>query len=141
MMVCRRLMMICLTAVLVPFADQAVADACKSECGRVASVTTETREGKASGAGALAGGVVGGLLGNQVGGGNTRTLATIGGAAGGAYVGNQMEKKSKTETVHVVTVEMDGGNARKFTFRQKPQFLTGDRTQVRNGKLERYSGP
>ena len=76
-----------------------------------------------------------------MGGGNTRTIATIGGVAGGAYVGNQMEKKSKTETVHVVTVQMDGGETRKFTFRQKPQFLTGDRTQLRHGKLERYSGP
>lgn len=134
-------LLVSVSALLIPFSSQALADACKPDCGRVSSVNTEARQGKTSGGGAIAGGVVGGLLGNQLGGGNTRTLATIGGVAGGAYVGNQMEKKSKTETVHVVAVQMDSGEIRKFTFRQKPQFLTGDRTQLRNGKLERYSGP
>jgi len=39
------------------------------------------------------GAVVGGLLGNQVGGGNGRTLATIAGAVGGGYVGNEIAKR------------------------------------------------
>lgn len=39
------------------------------------------------------GAVVGGLLGNQVGGGNGRTLATIAGALGGGYVGNEVAKR------------------------------------------------
>jgi uncharacterized protein YcfJ len=43
-------------------------------------------------AGTVIGGVVGGLLGNQVGGGTGKTLATIAGAAGGAYAGNQIQK-------------------------------------------------
>lgn len=41
------------------------------------------------------GAVVGGLLGNQVGGGNGRTLATIAGAVGGGYVGNEIAKRSQ----------------------------------------------
>lgn len=40
------------------------------------------------------GAVVGGLLGNQVGGGNGRTLATIAGAVGGGYVGNEIAKRN-----------------------------------------------
>jgi uncharacterized protein YcfJ len=41
------------------------------------------------------GAVVGGLLGSQVGGGNGRTLATIAGAVGGGYVGNEIAKRSQ----------------------------------------------
>ncbi|MFZ6843082.1 glycine zipper 2TM domain-containing protein [Undibacterium sp. RuTC16W] len=40
------------------------------------------------------GAVIGGLLGNQVGGGNGRTLATIAGAAGGGYLGNEIAKRN-----------------------------------------------
>ena len=118
----------------------ALADDCKIDCGKVTAVDTQQREGQASGVGAVAGGLVGGLLGNQVGGGNGKTVATIGGLAGGAYLGHQVEKKSKTYTVHVVTVLLDGGTTRTFTFNQKPQFIVGDRTQVNRGKLERYAG-
>lgn len=41
------------------------------------------------------GAVVGGLLGNQVGGGNGKTLATIAGALGGGYIGNEVAKKNQ----------------------------------------------
>lgn len=40
------------------------------------------------------GAVVGGLLGNQVGGGNGKTLATVAGAVGGAYLGNEIAKRN-----------------------------------------------
>ena len=40
------------------------------------------------------GAVVGGLLGNQVGGGNGKTLATIAGAVGGGYFGNEIAKRN-----------------------------------------------
>lgn len=39
------------------------------------------------------GAVVGGLLGNQVGSGDGKTLATIAGAVGGGYIGNEIAKK------------------------------------------------
>lgn len=35
------------------------------------------------------GAVAGGVLGNQIGGGKGRTVATVGGALGGAYLGNE----------------------------------------------------
>ena len=41
------------------------------------------------------GAVVGGLLGNQVGSGDGKTLATVAGAVGGAYVGNEIAKKNQ----------------------------------------------
>ncbi|MBG6071994.1 MULTISPECIES: glycine zipper 2TM domain-containing protein [unclassified Polaromonas] len=40
------------------------------------------------------GAVVGGLLGNQLGGGKGKTLATIAGAVGGGYVGNEIAKRN-----------------------------------------------
>ena len=43
-------------------------------------------------AGTVIGGVAGGLLGNSIGGGTGRTVATIAGAAGGAYAGNQVQR-------------------------------------------------
>lgn len=39
------------------------------------------------------GAVVGGVLGSKVGGGNGKTLATIAGAVGGGYVGNEIAKR------------------------------------------------
>ena len=44
--------------------------------------------------GIAAGAVIGGILGNQVGGGNGRTLATVGGAVGGGYLGDVVGKKN-----------------------------------------------
>jgi len=45
--------------------------------------------------------VAGGLLGNQVGGGSGKTIATVAGAAGGAYAGRKIQEnqQNKTETV------------------------------------------
>ncbi len=39
--------------------------------------------------GTVAGGVLGGVVGNQFGRGGGKTLTTVGGAAGGAYLGNE----------------------------------------------------
>ena len=54
-----------------------------------------------SGVGMVAGGVLGGVLGHQIGGGRGKTVATVAGAAGGAYVGNKVEQNKNTKT-HVV---------------------------------------
>jgi len=40
------------------------------------------------------GAVVGGLVGSQIGGGNGKTLATIAGAVGGGYLGNEVAKRN-----------------------------------------------
>ena len=63
------------------------------DCGKVTSVTETERKGEGSPVGLIAGGVAGALLGNQVGGGSGKSLATIAGAAGGAYAGKKVEEK------------------------------------------------
>jgi len=54
-------------------------------------------------AGTVIGGVAGGLLGSTIGGGTGRTVATIAGAAGGAYVGNRVQKDMQHKNVTTTT--------------------------------------
>lgn len=54
-------------------------------------------------AGTVLGGVAGGLLGSQVGGGSGQKVATVVGAAAGAYGGNQVQKKMQQADVTSTT--------------------------------------
>lgn len=47
--------------------------------------------------GAVVGGLVGGLLGHQIGGGRGRTLATVAGAAGGAFAGHEIQRNHQRD--------------------------------------------
>jgi uncharacterized protein YcfJ len=53
--------------------------------------------------GTVIGGVAGGVLGHQIGGGKGKTLATVAGAAGGAYAGNQIQKNMQEKDVETTT--------------------------------------
>lgn len=94
-----------------------------ADCGTVQSVTALERQGQVNGMsvgnttiglGTVAGGVLGGLLGHQVGNGNGKTVATLLGAAGGAYAGNNAEKNMQKVTVFEVRVRMDDGSLRNM---------------------------
>ena len=87
------------------------------------------------GLGTLAGAAVGGLIGNQVGGGTGRTVATAAGAAGGAYVGHEMEKRRKAGEIYKVTIRMDDGTTQSFAQENAPLVNPGDRVQITNGVL------
>ncbi len=106
--------------------------ACAS-CGVVESVRAVTRKGEGSGVGAVAGGVIGAVIGNQIGKGNGRTAATVLGAVGGGVAGNEIEKRSKSTTVHEVRVRMDDGSVRTLQQAQPPKV--GDRVQVEGSTL------
>ena len=84
------------------------------QCGTVESATPIMRAAPASGVGVIAGGAVGAVLGNQVGGGSGKTAATILGAVGGGWAGNEIEKRMKKETVYEVKVRMDNDSTRTF---------------------------
>lgn len=58
-----------------------------------APVYQQTRADSVSPLGMGVGAVVGGLVGSRVGGGNGKTLATIAGAVGGGYLGNEVAKR------------------------------------------------
>ena len=113
------------------------ADAKCDNCGTVTDIKTVKQKGQASGVGAVAGGVLGGVLGHQVGGGRGKDLATVAGAAGGAYAGHQTEKNLKAKTVYQVVEKLDGGTTRTFSFNSASGYKIGDKIKVVDGKLAR----
>ncbi|MEB0134789.1 glycine zipper 2TM domain-containing protein [Actimicrobium sp. CCC2.4] len=104
-------------------------------CGRVESVKTIQSAAQPSGVGVGVGAVLGGLLGNQVGGGNGRTLATVAGAVGGGYAGNEVEKRSRGTTSYQVRVRMDDGQLQTFPSDSPDGWRAGDEVRVVNGAL------
>lgn len=106
-----------------------------ANCGKVTTINVVEREGEGTGLGAVAGGVIGGVLGNQVGGGSGRKIATVAGAAGGAYAGHQAEKHIRTTRRWNVAVRMEDGSTRMFTYDQAPSVRVGDSVRVRDGGL------
>ena len=110
----------------------AAAPLCAS-CGTVESVRAVTRKGEASGVGAVAGGVLGAAVGNQMGKGDGRKAMTVLGALGGGLAGHEVEKRSKSTTVHQVRVRMDDGTLRTVEQAQAPR--AGDRVRLEGGTL------
>ena len=101
-----------------------------AECGVVRSVKYVERKGSSSGVGAVAGGVLGGVLGHQIGSGRGNTAATIVGAGAGAYAGNEVEKNKKAKKYWNVSVKMENGTTRNYTYDNKPEFREGDRVKT-----------
>ncbi|HEV8095627.1 MAG TPA: glycine zipper 2TM domain-containing protein [Burkholderiales bacterium] len=118
-----------------PTPAQAPASAPCTNCGVIESIRVAQVKGQTSGVGAVAGGVAGGLLGNQIGHGSGRTVATIAGAAGGAYAGNAIEGHVKKHTVYRVTLRMDDGRHRTLSLREAPAHAVGDHVRVANGRI------
>ena len=89
--------------------------------------------------GTIIGGIIGGVIGHQIGNGNGQTAATVVGAAGGAYVGNQVEQRRRTanETFRV-TVRMDNGSYQTITENNISDLRTGDRVRIDGNGLSRY---
>lgn len=118
-----------------------------ADCGTVEAVTAVKRPGQVNGVavgnttigiGTVAGGVLGGLLGNQVGNGNGKTLATVVGAAGGAYAGNKVEQSMKTVTVYDVRVRMNDGSVRNLDISTAP--AVGSKVIVEGNNLRSVNG-
>jgi outer membrane lipoprotein SlyB len=106
-------------------------------CGTVTTVKTIKVKGEGTGLGAVTGGVLGGVLGHQIGGGRGKDVATVAGAAGGAYAGHQTEKNMKSRLRYQVGVKLESGQSRTFTFNSATSYKVGDRIKVDAGKLVR----
>lgn len=126
-------------AALITIAQPALAQTGCSDCGVVRSVQQVEQKGGSSGGGAILGGVLGGVLGHQIGSGRGNTVATVAGAAGGAVVGNQVERNRNSKTYWEVRIRMDSGNTRSFHYSSAPSVREGDRVRlIDNGRrLER----
>src|SRR5258708_836941 len=66
-----------------------------------------------------------------------KDFATVAGAAGGAYVGHQVEKNQKSTTTYQVVVKMDEGNTRTFTYANPTSYKVGDKVKILDKKLVR----
>jgi outer membrane lipoprotein SlyB len=104
-----------------------------TDCGIVQSIRASEVKGSTSGVGMVAGGVLGGVLGHQIGSGRGNTVATVAGAAGGAYVGNKVEQNRNTKTQWSVGIKMDGGQQRTFVYSSQPTVREGDRVKLIDG--------
>lgn len=91
------------------------------------------------GAGAVVGAVVGGILGHQVGSGQGNTAATVLGAAGGAYAGNELEKRNQPQAdAYQFTIRMHDGSYQTVTQTSIDDIRVGDRVRIDNGVVRRY---
>lgn len=91
------------------------------------------------GAGTIAGAVIGGVVGNQVGSGSGNTAATVLGAAGGAYVGHELEKRNQqAREAYKFTIRMQDGTHQTVTQTTNADLRVGDRVQIDNGVVRRY---
>lgn len=107
--------------------------------GVVQSVEVVRQEGGGIGLGTIAGAVVGGVVGNQVGAGRGNTAATIVGAAGGAYVGHELESRQQQNANAVrITVRMEDGAYRTVMQSTDGGLRVGDRVRVEGGTVQRY---
>lgn len=102
-------------------------------CGTVESVQAMQEKGQGSGLGVAGGAVAGGLIGNQIGGGNGKTAMTVIGAVGGAFAGNEVEKRVRATTVYDVQVRMEDGSLRSF--RRTEPLAPGARVVVEGNAL------
>jgi len=108
--------------------------------GAVESIQVVRVESDNSGAGAIMGGLVGGLLGNQVGSGNGRTVATVAGAAGGALLGNNIEKNrnARAPDVYQLRVRLDNGAGTTVTQDDIHDLRVGSRVRIVDARAYRY---
>jgi outer membrane lipoprotein SlyB len=92
-----------------------------------------------SGGGAIVGGIIGGVLGHQVGGGRGNTAATVVGAAGGALIGNEVEKNRDAGGVDRIEIRVRLENGARVTYTQENprDFRTGDRVRIEDGRVFR----
>jgi uncharacterized protein YcfJ len=122
------------TAPKVPAPAKLTSPPC-AECGRVMSIAVTEKAGESSAVGVIAGGALGAVLGHQVGGGVGKDLATLAGAAGGAYAGKVIEEKVKTHKVWIVTVVYANESKASFNFTHDPGFQVGDPVRNTGGSI------
>ena len=107
------------------YSTQPAANNC-ADCGHVTAVYLVDKEGDSNAVGLIAGGVAGAVLGRRVGGGLGKDLATLAGAAGGAYAGKKVQENMNTTKVWQVSVNYTNGGSARFDFAQDPGLKVGD---------------
>lgn len=88
------------------------------------------------GAGAVIGGIAGGVIGHQIGGGRGKDVATIAGALGGAYAGNQIQRANQRDRYRIA-IRLEGGARLEVEDAGESNLRVGDRVRIVNGRVAR----
>ena len=102
--------------------------------GTVVAVREVEQKGEGKGVGAVGGGLAGAVLGHNI--GDHNKLLTVLGAAGGAFVGNQVEKQARATKHWELTVRYDDGTTQTFNSDAQPFWHQGDRVRLFEGRLQ-----
>ena len=102
--------------------------------GVVESVREVEVKGDAKGVGAVGGGVAGAVIGHNI--GDHNKLVTLLGAAGGALLGNQIEKQARTTKQWEMTVRYEDGSTQSFQTKEAPSWHQGDHVRYYQGALQ-----
>ena len=102
--------------------------------GTVESIVQDTVQSGNAAVGTIGGAVIGGLLGHQIGGGRGQTAATVIGAGGGAFVGNQAA--TRQNLVWRIGVRYDDGSLATIQQTSAPALRIGDRVRVTANGIE-----
>lgn len=103
--------------------------------GTVVSITQDSVQNVNSAVGGIGGALIGGGIGSLFGGGSGQTVATVIGAAGGAYVGSQAAQRSQT-FVWRIGVRYDDGTVATVQQTTAPALRIGDRVRVTSTGIE-----
>ena len=103
--------------------------------GTVESVREVVEQKDPSGAGLIVGGLIGGGLGSLIGSGTGRTVATVVGAAGGAYAGHKIEG-SQSQVIYQIGVKYDDGTWATIRQAAPTGLRVGDRVRVTDSGIE-----
>jgi outer membrane lipoprotein SlyB len=106
-----------------------------SRDGTVISITQDTVQNVNSTVGGIGGALIGGGIGSLFGGGSGQTVATVIGAAGGAYAGSQAAQRSQT-FVWRIGVRYDDGSVATVQQTTAPALRIGDRVRVTGSGIQ-----
>ena len=103
--------------------------------GTVESIQQHAVQNVPNAVGAIGGALIGGGLGSLIGGGTGKTVATVVGAVGGGFLGNEIAKKDQT-WVWVIGVRYDDGSYATVQQTAAPGLRIGDRVRVTGSGIE-----
>jgi len=106
-----------------------------SRVGTVESINQDNVQNVDSTVGAIGGALIGGGLGSLIGGGTGQVVATVVGAVGGGFAGNELAKRSQT-IVWRIGVRFDDGSFATVQQTSAPNLRIGDRVRVSGTGIE-----
>ena len=106
-----------------------------SPVGTVESIQQDSVQKVNTAVGTIGGALIGGGLGSLIGGGTGKTVATVVGAVGGGFVGNQLAEKDR-QLVWRIGVRYDDGSYATVQQTTAPGLRIGDRVRVTGSGIE-----